>query len=1088
MVALIMMGAASYVATYQPSMRADTSSGPILQERARNLMEVALDTPLREPNCLASTHLQKLVTDGIAGDHAYWNEKVKNYLGPGVDASLLLHNGVSFYPLHGDSQLQGITEERWLSLDLQYAKPLPMTGHVSGTEALEVALPSIVESSLIRASGDATRISASYAIGTSQDADRTEVAWGLTALLDPRPETQGGNFTQNLTWIVLDESSNASVLLSRGYKRIETTDGLNPALERLRLRVAGAPDSAGNPRPLPVGVELTVRLPAGWTNQTTATDGWVPLDSETANTTGVIRLRLGAEGLTSQNLQFSLIPPASSPARFHPVHASLSNGSLGESTFVFVNERAVERDLPRSLYLTTPYPIRPGSDALFGAVLANGGEAITVRRLDLEIPGGYDLRHHNGTGAPLFANDFNTTDAQGGHWTRVDDRHVRWTGERNISALEASFWSVNIPVTRDTTHYTGIEPRASVGPLGTLRFDNGHSASSTRWGDAPGVVVQRVPPASNHGASADGYPWSPAELGSNAPHSFAGEITSTRAHLEGISSYRVGAQSSDMQRLQSGMANSTLAVASRLVPIGSFARVDGNLESVLTTVSESGATSMALTLDVYSPFSRGCEPTLSSTVAVSGLPANAVTASLVWDGGTGIASLFAATEDRVVHRLGPSGAPLWSHQLEAKPVLLAKGEPNLGAAYLLVGDDAGAVHRLDVATGALVWSSAIPVDVGGSLGRVVTVTANATTDRILVATSGGALALLDPQNGHALESRHSAGDAYVSAAFGPAGAVYAVTATSALRANATLGVQASTLVAGGARALAVGHQYVLVSSTLQATLLDPVTLGAVHYVGFPGEAVLATSGDATGDMVHDLVLAFGSNEFLVISGATGQTAWTYSAASVPAARGAEGWLAPESLLLEQGRSLNLCSDAPATYTANARCFPDHDLNRPIAISAEAGALSAVLEINGLPYMLALDANGAPALLRELDPLSSYTHASHGAWGLETGTATGTTRGALILHTPLLVDAMSSTPSERLGRFTYYVPTPMGGFFGTHLVVATLEWTTASGIEQKARLLDWFEVVAPDGKPVTHPAYRVVLVASDRGDPLARPDS
>lgn len=778
-------------------------------------------------------------------------------------------------------------------------------------------------------------------------------------------------------------------------------------------------------------------------------------------------------------------PPTSSPSRFHPIHARLSNGSLAESTFVFVNPSAVERDLPRSLYLTTPYPIRPGSEALFGAVLANGGEAINVTSLDLEIPGGYDLLHHNGTGVPLFTKDFNVSDPLGGNWTRVDDRHVRWQGSRPIDALDASYWSVSIPVTDNPAHFTAREGPRSAGPSSTLEFENGFRSVSTRWGSVPGVVQHRVPPASENGAAIDGYPWHLGELLPGAVHPFEAAVTSPRAHLENASSYRVAAQSSNLQHLQSSVANSSFAVHSRLVPIGTYARVDGNLESLLTTVSQTGATDMALTLDMYAPISGGCAPTTSATIAVSGLPANPVATSLVWDGGAGTPSVFAVTEDRVVHRVGATGLPLWSAKLDAMPLRLAPGRLVDGTAVLLVGDDKGRVHRLDPNTGGLAWSTTLALGAGAGTNadRIVALSGDANTGVVLAATAGGALALLEPGDGAALASRLTLGESYVAAAYGPGETVLALSATGLQRFGPGLVPREHSAFAGDSLGLAVGASHALVSTRFEALVFDVGTLEVQRRILYSADASLATAGDATGDGVDDLLVALSSSELLLFDGATGNLRWSYDAGDLDH-RVEISFVPPPAVV---GRSLDivsLCSDAPLTYQSDARCVPSYASRRPLGLAAGSGYATALVELRGLPYLVTLAPSGTEALVKQLSPLRTYTHVAQGGWAAGVAISTGDVEGLLSVYSTHGALLASSTPSDRVGSFSYYMPIPEGGFFGTHLVVATLRWTDPSGVAQEARLFDWFEVVGPDGRPVLHPVYRVVLVVQDRGNPLA----
>jgi hypothetical protein len=223
-----------------------------------------------------------------------------------------------------------------------------------------------------------------------------------------------------------------------------------------------------------------------------------------------------------------------------------------------------------------------------------------------------------------------------------------------------------------------------------------------------------------------------------------------------------------------------------------------------------------------------------------------------------------------------------------------------------------------------------------------------------------------------------------------------------------------------------------------------------------------------------------------VSGATGALAWTHRddawLEGVPSRvpfRPEDAW--------ERLAPAGPCAEEDATYqAAHEVCAWDGALDQSEPLLLHVGGARVYLAHvhHGNPYLDGLDHQGrlvAQAFLPHVpDALAA------GPWTLGEGVAVAGSEGTVDVYegadwrTPVL----RARPTDFVGRFTFFTPVPGGGFFGSHLLVATLAWTE-QGATREARLFDWFEVVGADGKPVLHPSYRVVLVVQDRGDPVER---
>ena len=347
---------------------------------------------------------------------------------------------------------------------------------------------------------------------------------------------------------------------------------------------------------IPAGTTLTLTTPSHWDDVAYYHPEWVSTSSNPEQL--VLR-----EDTAGPILIEAFVKPTNPIHPYDVLHARLGNGSLGESSLVVTYPTSVERSLPRTVHPTVPYPLRPGTRALFGVAFANGGDKTVVTQVDLEIPGGYDVWRNGGEGAELFADaDFLRPSDKDGAWTWIDGRHVRWTGHRVVEGLGASSWTVGVLVTGDASQATSIEPAYSDGPAGKLSFSNGFEHVSTRWGAVPGVVRHDVPAESAPGEG-DGYPWLAAG-GADGGHD--AQLSSVEATLRGRAGYEVSGASGDLLRLQSSVANSTFAVRERKVPVGGLLQSDADFESLVNELGKAGVAETTLTMELYAPPSRGC--------------------------------------------------------------------------------------------------------------------------------------------------------------------------------------------------------------------------------------------------------------------------------------------------------------------------------------------------------------------------------------------------------------------------------------------------------------------------------------------------
>lgn len=1070
-----MLTGVAYVSTYQPSDSA-VASDHGLQRLADDFLKTAHETPLQGDACRGATSLEALLLEGVNGDSSQWQRRKERLLPPGTEAELFLDNSKALYPIQSASGFKGTTSI--LSLDplFTFLAPMAELSVADGQSRQVSSLVGISDAALLRAKGEAIKSSVTIAQGTGT---KEYAAWTVSALLSQADAEERPGL--NVTW----ELSNGIASLA---ETLSPSDVLPTApAKAYTLSIESPSDDGQPPEPLPVGLRLTLSPPPSWELKDVVAEGW----SWKWETSTVV-LELIERG-PSRPVKFHLKPPANPIHPYEVLHARLGNGSLGESSLVVTYPTSVERSLPRTVHPTVPYPLRPGARALFGVAFANGGEKTVVTQVDLEVPGGYDVWRNDGEGAELFAEaDFLRPSDQDGTWTWLDARHVRWTGSRVVEGLGASSWTVGVLVTDDAGEATSIEPAYSDGPVGTLTFANGFGHVSTRWGAVPGVVRHDVPPASGPGED-DGYPWVPASSGGEGAAvevetEHGVQLSSVEATLRGSGRYEVSAASGDLLRVQSSLANSTFSVHERKVPVGGLLRSDADFESLVNELGRAGVADTTLTMEMYAPPSRGCAPTATWTRASSSLPLAQARDVAVWDAeGLGVADLFLVADDAQAYRVDRVGSPLWSAPLGGKGLKLLPTAFGPADRRLYAATQEGGLVRLDPLTGAVLWSRAVTGDVA-TLESVTALAAQPAQGRVLVGTSLGSLLAFDAETGE----RAPAGPATMPAAQRvlqvetlASGEVLVAHGEGLRLLGPDLDVRAER-AAEGVVGFAVAPERVLLATATAVHDLARADLSVTASMPSAREAALSAAGDATGDGVPDLVVALKDLGVVAYSGATGTAAWE---------RRGDAWLAPvpSEVPFRAEDAWRLlgdpapCTAPSATYqTAHEACAWDagRDQSEPLLLRVGAARVYFAHVHHGNPYLDGLDHQGrlvAQAFLSQVPRVLAP-----GAWTLDEAVAVAGAEGSIYLYegTRWETPALHARPTDFVGRFTFFTPVPGGGFFGSHLLVATLSWSE-QGTTREARLFDWFEVVDPDGKPVLEPSYRVVLVVQDRGDPVER---
>lgn len=1030
------------------------------------------DTPDVVPgSCVGSNRLERMALEGLRGDSSTWDRATATYR-PAHDIDLVISNRVGHLPVQGSGDVVGTSITRNWDLDQTYVLPLPSSSHTSGSDDLGLSTPLVSHAHLARLNGEAVQYDA--LIKSSVQASH-RVAWAPTADVASTEALEDARASESY-WSTEDGQVDLDAAVGT-----EHVDPRQPHLVQLFITV-GPLLRTESPQ-IPEGTQLIISFPPGWRSAGWGSGSLAPWQntsgSQSVGAPLTLRATMGAGGGGQQTIRIDAVAPAAPVHPFDTVTATLSNGSAAESTLIVTFPvPAPERTLPITLHPTTPYPVGPGQEAIFGVALANGGaDAINVTQVDIEIPGGYDFEHNNGEGAPLFAGVTPVSPSEG--WTLESPKLIRWTSSAGepVAKFSAMQFVVKATITSDPSAETAIEPVGSDGPNITLGFGNDYVTSGASWGKSPGIVTLRVPPASKaedavDGNTSDGYPWPSLPAVGGEDRSFVAYANDTMAHLRKVGSYTVSASSSDVVNLETAMANATLEAQQRKVPVGTTTWVEGDFESLITTLQQLGVAS-TLTLDLYAPPSLGCAPTASWDVKVSDLPGSGISAVLVRDI-DGIPAALVGTEDGYLYRVGLSGAPVWGKQLAGAPTALSTIQTSNGDDYILAGTSGGKLQWLDAEEGTLIHTESVVVGSGTtSVSPVREIVTDGTT---ILAAAGRDLVRFGELGGEVAGHEFLADIVDIAVA----GDDYDILTLSEL--SRTTHMLAPTTLAQpplptmGGVALAVSDGLVMVAWDGGVEARDRSTNAQVAWHPSEHTITRAAEGSATDDDITDLVYARSDSTVAAVSGADGSIAWIENNLAWNHFGGVEDLLPPEA-----GEEMDCVPlREPASYTTPILCGGSAD-DGPLAVAA--GGQTALV---GLP-----DGAGSRLFKRDsggttdLDSYASRLSAvGSGSWLGAPAFVAGDSAGTARIY-PAVGDSIQMQASDRVGRFSIPIHIPLGGFFGSNLVVATLSWDLG-GTPMEAKLVDWFEVVAPDGSVVDNPIYTLGLTASQRDRPVDGP--
>jgi len=1073
-----MLSAVAFVSTFESPGSSIDANAHLLKLRGDDFIRVA-DAMPSTGACNGKTVLDQLAIEGMNGDDSLWKERVDQYFGPGIDTAMYLDNLRALYLLHGNGALIGESSDILYMPDFTGVKVLPVKP-VSGAEPLDFYAPAIRRAELQRLQGDAlkTTIKTAGLLG-----EQNHTTWSAIALLS---NSSGGYLGRggvgSLTW-----ANQAGVpMLAQGLDVTQTTilppdNKTLPILFKLMMRAVGEgteDESVGTAR-IPVHASVQIDLPAGWENEPQDNLPWVAEPAVVGESGTKLIFTASAPILNSSTLTLSFRPPDSPDHPFDVLRARAFNGSFSESSLVIRYDAVpLSHDLPRSVYPTTPYALRSGETVFFGAVLANGGDETTVTSVDLEVPGGYDIWMNHGRGPELF-NMTGTFESADGHnasgsWSLVDSRHVRWTATTPVTvpASSAQWWGVWARATSLRDQSTSVESNVGMGPMVNVTLANGYQANGSHWGKSPGIIEVRVP-----GGAYNATP----------PTTLQARVGTRTAYLFTTGSYDIGV-GADLLNIDNALQNSSFEVNKRMVPVGGVLQADADVESIVNELGELGVSDASLTLDLYAPPHFGCKPTASWSMSTLALPRPPVTTMALYDvAGAGAPDLFVGTADTKLYRLAPGGIPTWSLLLHAAPTALAYWDDGPADRAILVGDEAGYLYRLTAATGDLEWEQCVAALacegqlLPGASRNVTSIATRTSSGQIAVATLDGKLATLVPSSGLTINSVTNS--SFTQIEFGLDGSIYANRLTHAIeRFDGSLQLQAQ--VDGDWFAYAriqdaeQTQNIIRAASKAEMRTLDATSLQWSAGVSVGPIIMAAVSGDANGDGYPELVLSKDDYGLVIYDGKNGTSTWV---PPPPMRSGPKGWdTTPNRASPQHACLLTDWGQPPICPIPEGQTTPDEP---PLLSIGEAGILEAYNARGAAQYLRVLDSTGNAV---HGDSLIEPTHVAlvlaSGRWGPANAAIVGHDDGAVEAHSDADV-ITTTTPSTRAGKFTFQTPVPLGGFYGTHILIVTLQWQDTHGITQAARLADWFELVDATGEPVTNPGYRASIIIGDRSDTL-----
>lgn len=1070
MASIIMMTGAAFVTTYNAPVIAQNVVAQKLDIHAQDFLDVMQAQTIRD-SC-GQTVLEQMLVDGIGSNHSLWDKKKDAWFGDGVLSSLSLRNGRGATLLHGERGVAGSGRSATIMPEFDGALTLttsPTDATTPSTLTLEALAVRTGELMRLRGEAIETTIQLSDLAGT-----QTIRASGVTGLLSNNSADLTRNGVETIAW---HHQGNAKLTYLLGSQELNSSVTFDLVLRAL--------PGGGGVGVIPVGTILRVDLPPGWSSTAFIPEGWVsdgPQDDLSR-----VQMRLGTVQPDYQVLKIRADAPTSVDRPFDVLHARLSNGSFGESSLVIQYPGEFATELPRLAYATVPYPLRAGSKAFFGVAIANGGSNATVTNVTFAVPGGYDVWTHKGRGAHLFDRELLPTNTHSpddvGVW-KIWDKNVSWSGKVELNAFSAEWWGADFPITQDAVNEsTSVHPAWGTGPVASFSFQNGVVMNSSRWGQNPGVLELRVPPQTEEQT---GYP-------TDGNDSFGVRVLGANARLDARGNWSTTTLGS-LTSLQSAVANASFRVSERAVPLGTASFAVADMRSLVSTLAAAGIQDSTVAVDLFTPPSIGCKPTLSWSSPSSGMPREGIVALEFWDPlGGALPDLFMIGDSGTVARLDSlSKAPLWQVQLRSRLTALEFSRADPLEPALLVGDAGGLVHRLRAEDGAEVWRAC--VSPGCEVGwPVVSVSSRDDSGRFAASSSHGYVSVFEVSDGSRVWSRKTTDD-LLAPGFANFSSLYLRDDSTvlALENPIAAGLPRLVLVEPGAgsfvavvpasRGFAVAGDlfYSGSGSTLRQFSSQTLLASGVEHT-FDQAISLVAAGDLDGDGVGDGVVAFDDMTVSVLT-ATGSVVPlepNLAQTSENMWERTEFW-APAPCFRADGPAELVFDALPPCPSAFA--FG----SMPKALGS--GALSLTVAEQGVAYTYLLNVptlcwlTVSSSACRGLPVGGAPDAVAVGPWGSflpPSSVMVGYSNGLLEARekaTGNVVD--SQTLTDFVGTFSVWYDLPSGSFFGSHILVARLQWLDGAGQPQEVQLVDWFEAVDEHGEPVLNAAYRVSLLLND----------
>lgn len=136
-VVCLMVSAVAYVSTYDVPSGADARIERILETKGRDMLAILQDTPVVD-DCGGRTELERIVIDGVNGEHDRWKARTAMRYAPGFETNLWLWNQHEYYPLHVREDFKGVTATQPLYPEWTWTKGVASVEQVSGLEHHDV--------------------------------------------------------------------------------------------------------------------------------------------------------------------------------------------------------------------------------------------------------------------------------------------------------------------------------------------------------------------------------------------------------------------------------------------------------------------------------------------------------------------------------------------------------------------------------------------------------------------------------------------------------------------------------------------------------------------------------------------------------------------------------------------------------------------------------------------------------------------------------------------------------------------------------------------------------------------------------------